>query len=81
MGPGELIELVREHANERDDHAVAFRHGGVHLGYVPQRHRWVVAAIDDWRRLVAIVDKVKVGAIFRRRAKFVRVRIAVLDTR
>jgi len=81
IGPGEPIELVRDLANQRDDHAVAFRHHGVHLGYVPKRHRWVALAIDDGRRLVAIVDKVKVGGILRRRAKFVRVRIAVLDAR
>ncbi len=79
--PGESIELVREGASHRDDHAVAFRHHGVHLGYVPKRHRWVAPAIDDGRRLVAIVDKVKVGGIVRRRAKSVRVRIAVLDAR
>ncbi len=81
IAPGESIELVREGANQRGDHAVAFRHHGVHLGYVPKRHRWVAPAIDDGRRLVAIVDKVKVGGIVRRRAKSVRVRIAVLDAR
>jgi hypothetical protein len=81
IGPGESIELVRELADQRDKHAVAFRHRGVHLGYVPKRHDWVAPAIDDGRRLVAIVDKVKVGGIFRRRAKFVRIRIAVLDAR
>jgi hypothetical protein len=79
IGRGESIELIREHTNQHDDHVVAFRHRGVHLGYVPKRHRWVAAAMDEGRRLVAIVDKVKVGGIFRRRAKFVRVRIAVLD--
>jgi hypothetical protein len=79
IGPGESIELVREGAGQRDNHAVAFRHHGVHLGYVPERHRWVAAAIDNGRRLVAIVDKVKIGGIVRRRAKFVHVRIMVLD--
>jgi len=79
IGPGESIELIRQPAHQRHKHAVAFRHGGVHLGYVPRRHHWVAPALDDGRRLVAIVDKVKVGGIFRRRAKFVRVRIAVLD--
>ena len=78
IGPGELIELVRELTDQRDKHAVAFRHRGVHLGYVPKRHQWVAHAIDDGRRLVAIVDKVRVGGIFRRRAKYVRIRIAVL---
>ena len=81
IGPGESIELIREPANQRDDHTVAFRHCGVHLGYVPKRHCWVAPAIDEGRRLVAIVDKVKVGGILRRRTKFVRVRIAVLDSR
>ena len=77
--PGESIELVREGAGQGDHHAVAYRHHGVHLGYVPKRHRWVAPAIDDGRRLVAIVDKVKVGGIVRRRAKFVGVRIVALD--
>jgi len=78
--PGDSIELIRELVDHRE-HAVTFRHRGVHLGYVPKRDFWVAAAIDDGRRLVAIVDKVKVGVIFRRRAKFVRVRIVVLDAR
>src|SRR5258705_1148176 len=55
IGPGEAIELVREPANPRDDHAVAYHHRGVHLGYVPKRHRWVADAIDDGHRLVAIL--------------------------
>jgi hypothetical protein len=78
--PGDSIELIRESANHRE-HAVAFRHRGVHIGYVPKRHLWVAHAIDDGRRLAAIVDKIKVGGIFRRRAKFVGVRIVVLDAR
>ena len=81
IGPGEPIELRREPANRRDVHAVSFRHHGIHLGYVPKRHRWVAPAIDEGHWLVAIVDKVKVGGILRRRAKSVRVRIAVLDAR
>lgn len=78
IGAGDLIELIREVADDHDKHAVAFRHLGVHIGYVPRRHRWIAHAIDNGRRLVAIVEKVKVGVIFRRRAKFVRIRI-VLD--
>ena len=81
IGPGEPIELIRESASQRDDLTVAFRHRGIHLGYVPKRHCWVAPAIDDGRRLVAIVDKVKVGGILRRRARFVHVRIVVLDAR
>jgi hypothetical protein len=48
---------------------------------VPKRHFWLAHAIDDGRRLLAIVDKVKVGGIFRRRAKSVGVRVVVLDAR
>jgi hypothetical protein len=79
--PGDSIELIRELADHRDKHAVAFRHRGVHIGYVPKRHYWIAHAIDDGHWLVAVVDKVKVGGLFYRRAKFVRVRIALLDTR
>ena len=81
IGPGESIELIREPANQGADHTVAYRHHGVHLGYVPKRHRWVAPAIDDGRRLIAIVDKIKIVGIVRRRVKFVRVRILVLDAR
>jgi hypothetical protein len=75
---GEALELVREIANQSDDYAVAYHHRGVHLGYVPKRHRWIAKALDDGLRLAAIVEKVKIGGIFRRRAKFVGTRIVVL---
>jgi hypothetical protein len=54
-----------------------YYHRGFHLGYVPERHRWVADAIDDGQRLIAIVDKIKVGGLLRRRAKFVSTRIAL----
>ena len=76
--PGDSIELIREDGDYRE-HAVAFRHRGVHIGYVPKRHFWLARAIDDRHRLLAIVDKVKVSGIFRRRAKSVGVRVVVLD--
>jgi hypothetical protein len=79
IAPGESIELVREGAAQHDSHAVAFRHHGVLLGYVPRRHAWVARAIDDGRRLFAIVDRVKIGGVMRRRAKHVHVRIVALD--
>jgi HIRAN domain len=78
VGPGEALELVREPANRSDDHAVAYYHRGVHLGYVPKRHRWIAEALDDGLRLAAIAEKVKTGWIFRWRAKFVGTRIIVL---
>jgi hypothetical protein len=78
VGPGEALELVREPANQSDHHAVAYYHRGVHLGYVPKRHRWIADALDDGLRLAVITEKVKTGWIFRRRAKFVGTRILVL---
>ena len=78
LGPGEALELVRERAQPGDKHAVSYRHRNVHLGYVPTRHRWIADAIDDGHRLLAIVETVKTGWIFRRRAKFVGTRIVVL---
>jgi hypothetical protein len=50
----------------------------VHLGYVPTRHRWIADAIDDGRSLLAIVETVKTGWVFRKRARFVGTRIVVL---
>ena len=49
-----------------------------HLGYVPKRHHWIAAALDDGVRLAVIVERVKVGWIVRRRAKFVRTRIVII---
>lgn len=79
--PGEALELVRERANRNNDHAVAYHHRGVLLGYVPRRHRWIAKALDDGLRLAAIAETVKVGWIFRHRAKFVGTRIVVLSDR
>ena len=78
LEPGEALVLVRERAEPGDKHAVSYRHGDVHLGYVPRQHRWIADAIDDGLRLFAIVETVKTGWIFRRRATFVRTRIVVL---
>jgi len=78
LEPGEALVLFRERAEPGDKHGVSYRHGDVHLGYVPGRHRWIADAIDDGLRLFAIVETVKTGWIFRRRATFVRTRIVVL---
>jgi hypothetical protein len=79
--PGEALELVRGPVEQEHRHAVAYHHRGVLLGYVPTRHRWIAQALDDGVRLTAIADKVKIGGIFRRRAKYVGTRIVVLDDR
>jgi hypothetical protein len=79
LGAGEPLELIREPTNPSSDHAVAYYHRAVHLGYVPRRHRWVAEALDDGLRLMVIVENVKPGWIFRGRAKFVGTRIIVLS--
>jgi hypothetical protein len=79
--PGEALELVRGPADSSDGRAVAYHHRGVLLGYVPRRHCWIAQALDDGLRLTAIAEKIKIGGIFRRRAKFVNTRIIVLDER
>jgi len=76
--PGEALELVRESTKQKN-HAVAYHHRGVHLGYVPRRHRWIARALDKGARLAAIAETVKTGWIFRRRAKFVGTRIVILS--
>jgi len=74
--PGEALEFVREFEHPRNRHAVAYYHRGVHLGYVPKRQRWVADALDDGLRLAVIVEKVKMGWLFRR-ARTVRTRLVV----
>jgi hypothetical protein len=81
IGPGEALELVREPANRSNDHAVAYCHRGLHLGYVPKGQRWIAEALNDGLRLTAIAEEVKTGWIFRRRAKFVGTRIVILNER
>ena len=81
LRPGEALELVREPFNASDDHAVAYYHRAVRLGFVPKRHRWIAEALDDGLSLTAIVENVKFNWIFRRRARFVGTRIIVLSDR
>jgi hypothetical protein len=78
LGAGEALELVRERADSRSDHAVSYYHRGVHLGYVPKRHHWIAAALDDGLRLAVIVEKIKLRWFARRRAKSVATRVIVL---
>jgi hypothetical protein len=78
LGAGEALELVRERTDSKSDHAVSYYHRAVHLGYVPKKHHWIGEALDDGLRLTAVVENVKVGGFFRRRAKFVGTRIMVL---
>jgi hypothetical protein len=81
LRPGEALELVREPFNASNDHAVAYYHRAVRLGFVPKRHQWIAEALDDGLSLTAIVESVKFNWIFRRRASFVGTRIIVLSDR
>jgi hypothetical protein len=81
VAPGDALELVREAADPGSEHAVAYRHRGTHLGYVPKRQRWIAEALDDGVSLAAVVNEMKIGGIFRRHAKFIGTRIVVLDDR
>lgn len=78
LGAGEALELVRGPTNSSSDHAESYYHRAVHLGYVPKQHHWIADALDDGLRLAVIVENVKSGWLFRRRAKFVGTRIIVL---
>ena len=78
LAPGEVLVLVRERTDSKNDHAVSYYHRAVHLGYVPKQHHWVAAALDDGVRLAVIVEKIKVGWIVRRRAKFVGTRVIIV---
>src|SRR5262245_12429775 len=69
--PGEALELVREFDHPRNERAVAYYHGRVHLGYVPRHQRWVADALDDGLRLAVIVERVKMSPLFWRRARSV----------
>jgi hypothetical protein len=77
--PGEALELVRESTNRNNDHAVAYCHRGVRLGYVPKRQPWIAEALDDGLCLAAVAVEVKVGWLARRRVKFVGTRIVILN--
>jgi len=76
--PGEALELVREQGDPRRRPVVAYKHRGIHLGYVPKGQRWVADALDDGLRLAVIVEKVKMSWLQQRRARSVRTRLVVL---
>lgn len=78
LAAGDALELVRTATNPTSEHAVSYFHRAVHLGYVPRRHHWIAEALDDGLRLAVIVEHVKLGWIFRRRAKFIATRIIVV---
>ncbi len=79
---GTQLDLSPEPNNPHDDHAVAVKHRGHHLGYIPARHAWIgEALIDENAVLNCNVDKIEtVGWLFRR-ASFVGLRVAIIEGR
>jgi hypothetical protein len=79
---GERLDLIPEPDNPHDDHAVAVKHHGHHLGYIPARHSWIGdALIDEDAVLTCDVDKIEtVGWLFRR-ASFVGLLVTIVKDR
>jgi len=79
---GTQLDLLPEPNNPHDDRAVAVKHEGHHLGYIPARHSWIGdALIDENEILNCNVDKIEtVGWLFPR-ASFVGLRVVVFNDR
>ncbi|WP_210261283.1 HIRAN domain-containing protein [Enterovirga aerilata] len=60
MKVGDRLTLVPEPDNEHDEDAVAYRHGGFHLGFVPSRHDWVARSLAEGDTIVAEVTNVEI---------------------
>jgi len=54
LSVGAVLDLVLEPDNPHSRWAVAIKHQGHHLGYVPARHDWVGRALRDVRALNAL---------------------------
>ena len=80
MRPGDRLSLIREPENTYDQNAVAVKHDGHHLGYVPARHHWVAEAIDEEHKLLSCgVTRIEEEGWFFRRASFVGIQISIND--
>jgi HIRAN domain len=74
---GDRLDLVAEPENSRDENAVAVKHDGHHLGYIPARHDWIARAMGEGQRLSCAVTRVETEGLLFRRASFVGVQITV----
>jgi hypothetical protein len=76
------LDLIPEPDNPHDQYAVAVKHKGHHLGYIPARHSWIGDALNDEGAVLGCdVDKIEtVGWLFRR-ASFVGLRITITKDR
>ncbi len=81
LGAGDPLALIPEPENTYDQNAVAVKHEGHHLGYIPARHHWVAAAIEEDRKLSCVVTRIEEEGWFFRRASFVGVQISVNDAK
>jgi hypothetical protein len=79
LKPGMFLKLVPEPDNRHSDTAVAVRHGRCHLGYIPERHDWVFASLDDGETLACMVMEVQIKGWFFKRAKTVKLQIGIAD--
>jgi hypothetical protein len=79
---GTELDLFPEPNNPHDNHAVAVKHRGHHLGYIPARHAWIgEALVNESERLNCTADKIEtVGWLFPR-ASFVGLRVAIIEDR
>ena len=74
---GDRLDLVPEPENRHDQNAVAIKHNGCHLGYVPSRQQWVWETISKGHRLSCAVTRLETEGWLFRRVSFVGVRITV----
>ena len=79
---GSRLDLIPEPSNSHDDHAVAVKHRGRHLGYVPMRHSWVgEALIDEDAVLDCDVTKIETSGWIFPCASFVGLLISIIEDR
>jgi hypothetical protein len=74
---GEQLDLVPEPENPYDQNAVAIKHKGWHLGYVPTRHDWVSKALEEGDQLSCAVVRMETAGWLFRRVSFVAISITV----
>jgi hypothetical protein len=75
---GTEVDLIPEPNNPQDSHAVAVKHLGHHLGYIPARHSWVgEALIDEGAILNCTVDKIETSGWLFVRASFIGLSVTI----
>jgi hypothetical protein len=81
LQPGATLDLVPEPNNphSQEGYAVAIKHRGRHLGYVPARHDWVGRALSERTTLGCVVVRMDIEGWFFRSARAVGLRIDVLN--